>query len=156
MPRFPKPWFRKERQAWFVQMDGRQVNLGPDRQEAIDRYHALMAQAQDIRKGLPHAVAVLSMVGQNYRLTRDMKEAADALELPLASHPLTLRQIYADAPGQGAVVWKLGAKGRDAANEIDAVFREIVPEACGRKGKDRVHAVESKTPGKWLIVERKR
>ena len=40
MPRFPKPWFRKERQAWFVQMDGRQVNLGPDRQDAIDRYHA--------------------------------------------------------------------------------------------------------------------
>jgi hypothetical protein len=102
---------------------------------AIAKATEALRQAQDIRKGLPHAVAVLSMVGQNYRLTRDMKEAADALELPLASHPLTLRQIYADAPGQGAVVWKLGAKGRDAANEIDAVFREIVPEACGRKGK---------------------
>jgi len=47
---------------------------------------------------------------QNYRLTRDMKEAADALELPLASSPLTLRQIYADAPGQSAVVWKLGQR----------------------------------------------
>ena len=102
---------------------------------ALAKATEALRQAQDIRKGLPHAVAVLSMVGQNYRLTRDMKEAADALELPLASHPLTLRQIYADAPGQGAVVWKLGAKGRDAANEIDAVFREIVPEACGRKGK---------------------
>jgi integrase len=44
MPRFPKPWFRKERQAWFVQMDGHQVNLGPDRNLAIKRYHELMAQ----------------------------------------------------------------------------------------------------------------
>jgi len=102
---------------------------------ALAKATEVLRQAQDIRNGLPQAVAVLSMVGQNYRLTRDMKEAAEALELPLASHPLTLRQIYADAPGQSAVVWRLGAKGRDATSEIDAVFREILPEACGRKGK---------------------
>jgi len=84
---------------------------------ALAKATEVLRQAQDIRNGLPRAVAVLSMVGQNYRLTRDMKEAADALELPLASSPLTLRQIYADAPGQSAVVWKLGAKGRDAARE---------------------------------------
>ena len=29
-----------------------------------------------------------------------MKEAAHALNLPLATRPLTLRQIYADAPGR--------------------------------------------------------
>ena len=102
---------------------------------ALAKATEVLRQAQDIRNGLPRAVAVLSMVGQNYRLTRDMKEAADALELPLASSPLTLRQIYADAPGQAAVVWKLGAKGRDAAREIDAVFKEILPEACGRRSK---------------------
>jgi len=44
MPRFPKPWFRTERQAWFVQIDGRQHNLGPDRKLAFERYHRLMAQ----------------------------------------------------------------------------------------------------------------
>jgi chromosome partitioning protein len=75
------------------------------------------------------------MVGQNYRLTRDMKDADDALEFPLASAPLTLRQVYADAPGQAGVVWKLGAKGRDAAREIETVFREILPEACGKTRK---------------------
>lgn len=96
---------------------------------ALAKATEVLRQAQDIRNGLPHAVAVLSMVGQNYRLTKDMKEAAEALALPLASSPLTLRQIYADAPGQGEVVWNLGAKGRDAAAEINAVFREIVPQA---------------------------
>ena len=59
MPRFPKPWFRKERQAWFVQMDGHQVNLGPDRQDAIDRYHALMAQPRPKKVTADSVVAVI-------------------------------------------------------------------------------------------------
>lgn len=44
MPRFPKPWFRKDRNSWFVQLDGKQHNLGPDRELAFKRYHDLMAQ----------------------------------------------------------------------------------------------------------------
>jgi chromosome partitioning protein len=66
------------------------------------------------------------MVGQKYRLTQDMKDAARALQLPLASSALTLRQIYADAPGQGGLVWRMGAKGKDAAREIEAVFSEVM------------------------------
>ena len=74
------------------------------------------------------------MVGKRYRLTQDMKDAATALDLPLARTALTLKQIYADAPGQGSVVWRMGARGRDAAQEIDALFREVLPEAArGRK-----------------------
>ncbi|MGL4552755.1 MAG: division plane positioning ATPase MipZ [Gemmataceae bacterium] len=95
----------------------------------------VLRQAQDIRGGLPRAVIVLSMVGKNYRLTKDMKDAAAALELPLADAALTLRQIYADAPGQGAVVWQLGARGRDAAREVEALFREVLPDA--RRGGAR-------------------
>jgi chromosome partitioning protein len=49
------------------------------------------------------------MVGKNYRLTQDMKDAAKSLRLTLVDTPLTLRQIYADAPGQGTVVWHMGA-----------------------------------------------
>jgi chromosome partitioning protein len=90
----------------------------------------VLRQAQDIRGGQPKAVIVLSMVGKTYRLTQDMKDAAEALELPLAKTALTLKQIYADAPGQGAVVWRLGARGREAAGEVEALFREVLPEAC--------------------------
>lgn len=93
----------------------------------------VLRQAQDIRGGQPKAVIVLSMVGKNYRLTQDMKDAAAALELPLATTALTLKQIYADAPGQGAVVWQLGARGREAADEVDALFREVLPDAVASK-----------------------
>jgi len=102
---------------------------------ALAKATEVLRQAQDIRNGLPTAVAVLSMVGENYRLTRDMKEAADALELPLASTPITLRQIYADSPGQGQVVWNMGAKARPAVQEIDNLFREVLPQACTRAGR---------------------
>ncbi len=90
----------------------------------------VLRQAQDIRGGRPQAQIVLSMIGKHYRLTQDMKDAAAALELPLARTALILRQIYADAPGQGAVVWQLGARGREAADEVKALFREVLPDAC--------------------------
>ena len=94
---------------------------------ALAKATEVLRQAQDIRGGSPKAMIVLSMVGKNYRLTQDMKDAAAALSLPLASTHMTLRQIYADAPGQAAVVWKMGAKAQDAARETDNLFREILP-----------------------------
>jgi chromosome partitioning protein len=100
----------------------------------------VLRQAQDIRGGVPEAVIVLSMVGKTYRLTQDMRDAARALELPLAQTPLTLRQVYADAPGQGAVVWHMAARGRDAAAEVEALFAELLPDVstarrAGREGR---------------------
>jgi chromosome partitioning protein len=77
------------------------------------------------------------MVGKNYRLTHDMKDAAASLKLPMAKTALTLRQIYADAPGQGAVVWELGARGREAAQEVKALFHEILPHAIAAKSSRR-------------------
>lgn len=86
--------------------------------------------SQDIRGGLPKAVVLLSMVGKTYRLTADMIDAAAALNLPLASQAMTLRQIYADAPGQGKVVWNMGSRARDAAHEVTQIFAEILPFAA--------------------------
>jgi chromosome partitioning protein len=102
---------------------------------ALAKATEVLRQAQDIRGGAPRAVIVLSMVGKNYRLTQDMKDAAVALDLPLASKAMILRQIYADAPGQGAVVWKLGSRASEATQEINQLFREILPDACRRKTK---------------------
>jgi hypothetical protein len=42
MPHFPKPCFRKKRLTWMVQINGRQHNLGRDRDAAFMQYHELM------------------------------------------------------------------------------------------------------------------
>lgn len=102
---------------------------------ALAKATEVLRQAQDIRGGVPKAIIVLSMIGQKYRLTKDMVEAADALNLPVAKHSMVLRQIYADAPGQGAVVWHMGARAREASIEVKRLFSEILPEAKGSKRK---------------------
>lgn len=108
---------------------------------ALAKATEVLRQAQDIRNGKPQAIIVLSMVGKNYRLTQDMKDAAEALNLSLAGTVTILRQIYADASGQGATVWNLGACASQAAHEVEHLFREILPQA--RKQRDS-HAAQSK------------
>jgi hypothetical protein len=44
MPRQSKPWFRKDRRAWFVTLDGQRHNLGPDRKRAMRKLHRLAAE----------------------------------------------------------------------------------------------------------------
>lgn len=100
---------------------------------ALAKATEVLRQAQDIRKGVPKAVIVLSMVGMHYRLTKDMQDAAAALSLPMASKAMILRQIYADAPGQRAVVWRMGFRARDAAKEVDELFREVLPDAATKQ-----------------------
>lgn len=43
MARKSKPWFREARGQWYVQHKGRQVPLGPEKEEAHRRWHNLMA-----------------------------------------------------------------------------------------------------------------
>jgi chromosome partitioning protein len=107
---------------------------------ALAKATEVLRQAQDIRAGKPSAVIVLSMIGKNYRLTKDMMDAADALNLPLATRSLVLRQVYADAPGQGSVVWNLGARAVEAAQEVDQLFREILPDAVKGRSKKAASA----------------
>jgi hypothetical protein len=49
MARIPKPWYRKDRQSWFVNIRGERHNLGADEQEANRRFHELMAQRAESR-----------------------------------------------------------------------------------------------------------
>ena len=55
MPRFPKPFFCASRNVWYVQIDGKQINLGADRDAAFALYHKLMAARR--RRRNTHPVA---------------------------------------------------------------------------------------------------
>jgi hypothetical protein len=49
MPHFPKPFFKKSRGVWYVEIDRHQYNLGPDRDEAFRQYYQLMGQPRERR-----------------------------------------------------------------------------------------------------------
>lgn len=44
MPKFAKPWYRPERGVWYVTLDGKQHNLGPDRTAAFAQYAQLISR----------------------------------------------------------------------------------------------------------------
>ena len=81
----------------------------------------VVRQAQHIRQGPPQAVLVPNKLQVQYRLSRELLETLKSLEIPAAGG-LRLRQAYADAAGQGTVVWRLGPRGQAAALEIRELF----------------------------------
>jgi integrase len=50
---FPKPWFRPSRKTWYVEIDGKQHNLGADRDAAFRKYHELMTAPPSSPPPLP-------------------------------------------------------------------------------------------------------
>jgi integrase len=53
MAHYPKPFFRAPRGVWYVQIDGKQHNLGPDKVEAFKTYHGLMRQRAEAPTAVP-------------------------------------------------------------------------------------------------------
>jgi chromosome partitioning protein len=88
----------------------------------------VVKQAQSIRGGAPEAKLLLNKVQPRYRLSRELQEASSGFEIPTASDAVGLRQAYADAVGQGTVVWRLGAPAKMAAEELNALLLELVPK----------------------------
>jgi integrase len=48
--RHPKPFYRKQKKAWYVQIRGRRISLGKDEKEAWKRYHQIMADDQPVEE----------------------------------------------------------------------------------------------------------
>lgn len=59
MKKFPKPWFRPGRGVWYVTLQGKQINLGPNRDLAFRRYHELMVKPANMRVSGNSLVAII-------------------------------------------------------------------------------------------------
>ena len=46
MARKPKPWYWRKRKLWYVEIDGKRHNLGPDKKDAEKLFHELMSSRQ--------------------------------------------------------------------------------------------------------------
>ena len=91
---------------------------------AVHEALRVVRQAQQIRQGPPFPVVVPNKLQVQYRLSQELLQTAKSLGIP--SLPgLRLRQAYADAAGQGTVVWRLGPRGEAAALELKNLFEEL-------------------------------
>ncbi len=85
----------------------------------------VVKQAQGIRNGAPKAVLVPNKLQARYRLSRELVETAKGLSITTNSG-LHLRQAYADAAGQGSLVWRLGPGAQTASREIQQMFEGLL------------------------------
>lgn len=67
MPHFPKPFFKKARGLWYVQLNGRQVNLGPDAEAAQRQYHELMQRPKLAPAASESLAAIADVIRRCYR-----------------------------------------------------------------------------------------
>lgn len=85
----------------------------------------VVRQAQAIRNGPPAAILIPNKLQERYRLTRELRNTTREIGMS-AMGGLSLRQAYADAAGQGTVVWRMGKQAADAAREMNFLLEEIL------------------------------
>jgi chromosome partitioning protein len=85
----------------------------------------VLETAQLVRDGKPSAWFICNKVQPNTRLSRELLEAAHTFGIPVARTAVHLRQVYADAVTQKSVVWRMGWRGKEAAQELTHLFQEV-------------------------------
>lgn len=66
MSRPRKPWYRKSKKRWFVEINGKQVNLGPDKEEAFRQFHKLMSEPLPELKAPPTSQISLPEIADHF------------------------------------------------------------------------------------------
>lgn len=84
------------------------------------------ARFNSTRPGLPEALTVMNRVQARTRLARTAATAILRYGFPAAPVALQLRQAYAEACGEGSVVWRMGEAARVASEEINDLFRNVL------------------------------
>lgn len=82
--------------------------------------------AQGINGGKPDGRIVLNRVKTRDSISKELGEAAKTLGVKVAKTVIRDLQAYRDAAGQATSVARLGKKGKSAAEEVDALFRELL------------------------------
>jgi chromosome partitioning protein len=83
-------------------------------------------QIQAIRDGLPKEIVVPNKLQPQYRLSKELLQTVQGMGMPIGEG-LRLRQAYADAAGQGTVVWRMRTESaRQATAELELLFQQLL------------------------------
>jgi chromosome partitioning protein len=88
-----------------------------------------IGQVQEARNGYPKALVIGNKIQPNTVLSRELLTLPSVAGVPLAKNHVKLRQVYADAPGQKTTVFAMGSRGREASNELNILFEEVLNAA---------------------------
>jgi len=94
---------------------------------ASDSAIQVIKQAQIVREtGKPVALFLANRVQTRTRLSTELLMTAQKIGIPMVKTAIHMRQVYADAPGQDTTVFAMGTRGKDAVEELNCVFQEVM------------------------------
>jgi chromosome partitioning protein len=90
----------------------------------------VIQQARKIRKGdLPLALFIPNRLQANTILASELMAVSGRLGIPVTKSALRLRQVYANAPGQGQTVWNIPNAPSEAVADMQFLCQEIIAYA---------------------------
>jgi chromosome partitioning protein len=93
---------------------------------SVQQASEVLRFAQGINGGRPAGRIVLNKMRTRDSISRELQSAAPTLGVDVAETVIRDLQAYRDAAGQGDCVTRLGKKTRHAAQEVDALCRELL------------------------------
>ena len=95
--------------------------------EAAGESFRILRNAQLVRTGQrPCGRLVMNRLrSDRFVLTRESRQAALTLGIPVCDSVLRLREAVADSPGQRSVVWRMGRRAADATREMTTLLEEL-------------------------------
>jgi chromosome partitioning protein len=93
---------------------------------SVQQATGVFRYAQKINKGPPMGRLILNKMRTRDTISRELKTTAPDLGVDVMENIIRDLQAYRDAAQQGTVVTRMATKARSAAEEIDALFRELV------------------------------
>jgi chromosome partitioning protein len=117
--------------AIMVLANGILIPCGPSILDlrALEEALIVVKEVQDTRpEKLPVVRLVPNKLQKRYRLSQELIYVVQDADVA-GSTGLSLLSAYADAAGQGTVVWRMGSRASKAAREMNQLFEEILSDA---------------------------
>jgi chromosome partitioning protein len=98
----------------------------------------LLGEIRKHREGKPEAIIIPNKLQPQYRLSKELMDTVRNFSMP-AGDGLRLRQAYADAAGQGTVVWRMKSQSaRDASAEMQFLFQQLTSHGAKSQNTHRL------------------
>jgi chromosome partitioning protein len=107
---------------------------------SVQQATAVLRYAQGINGGRPSGRLVLNKIRTRDTISRELIAAAPGLGVHVAGGTIRDLQAYRDAAQQGTVVTRMGRKGKHAAEEMQVLFAELLPDTRATQSSNSLYS----------------
>jgi chromosome partitioning protein len=103
---------------------------------SVQQATGILRYAQGINGGRPAGRLLLNKIRTRDTISRELRTAAPGLGVDVATNVIRDLQAYRDAAQQGSVVTRMIRKAKHAAEEMENLFAELLPDTAAKRSKN--------------------